>query len=223
MFPQPSSGNVEVSGTTIHSTIPYVPHLRIEVRDGSVDAGNIEPCKGESRIYLAWYRPCQQRDDKTKALIIHAVAFSTPQIICGFRQDCRELRATERRLWRDHILRASLQEAEATRVDLMFEQRPQEIPVPITPGSHQDPRDRTLCLVCRLLCQRFFFSDRAVEREVVRYVGHLGVSVFLRRKTEVEKGVEVDPSSQAPQISWTMYRTDGRQDALVCAGYLREE
>src|SRR5215217_7850605 len=124
MFPQPSSGNVEVSGTTIHSTIPYVPHLPIEVRDGSVDAGNIESRKGESRIYLAWHRPCQQRDDKTKTLIIHAVTFSTPQIISGFRQDRRELRATEHRLWRGRVLQAGLQEAEAPWVDLMFEQRP---------------------------------------------------------------------------------------------------
>src|SRR5215216_1487937 len=92
MFPQPSSGDVEVSGTTIHSTIPNVAHFRIEGRHRSVDAGNIEPCSGQSWVYLAWHRPCQQRDDKTKTLIIHAVTFSTPQIVSGFRQDRRELR-----------------------------------------------------------------------------------------------------------------------------------
>src|SRR5215213_4500966 len=176
MFPQPSSGDVEVSGTTIHSTIPYVPHFRIEGRHRSVDAGNIEPCSGQSRVYLAWHRPCQQRDDKTKALIIHAVTFSTPQIVSGFRQDRRELRAIERRLWRGHVLQSGLQEAEAPWVDLMFEQRPQEIPVPITSGSHQDPRDRTLCLVRWFLYQRFFFSGKAVKHEVVRQVGHFGVA-----------------------------------------------
>src|SRR5215203_2248338 len=147
MIPQPPSGNVEVSGTTIHSTIPYVPRFCVEVRHRSVDAGNIEPCSGESRIYLAWHRPCQQRDDKSKTLIIQAITFGTPQIISGFRQDCRELRATKHGLWMGRVLHAGLQEAEAPWVDLMFEQRPQEIPVPITPGSHQDPRDRTLCLV----------------------------------------------------------------------------
>src|SRR5688572_24549583 len=168
MFPQPSSGDVEVSGTTIHSTIPYVPHLRIEGRDCSVDAGNIEPCSSESRVYLAWHRPCQQRDDKTKTLIIQAVTFSTPQIISGFREDCRELRATKHRLLGGHVLQAAMEEAETPWVDLIFEECLQEIPVPIISRSHHDPRDRTLCLVCRLLCQRFFFSGRAVEHEVVR-------------------------------------------------------
>ena len=84
-------------------------------------------------------------------------------------------------------------------VDLVFEQRPQEIPVPFTPGSHQHPRDRTLFLVCRLLCQRFFFSGKAVEHEVVRYIGHLGVALFLGYEAEVKEGVKVDTSPQPPR------------------------
>src|SRR5918995_587436 len=113
MLPQPSSGDVEVPGTTIHSTIPYVPHLRIEGRDRSIDAGNIEPCRCEIRVYLAWHRPCQQRVDKTKTLIIHDVTFSGPQIIFGFRQYRRELRATKHGLWRDHVLRSGMEEADS--------------------------------------------------------------------------------------------------------------
>src|SRR5918993_5165293 len=165
MFPQPSSGDVEISGTTIHSTIPYVPRLRVEGPHGCVEAGNVGARGRESPVYLAGPRPRQQRGDETETLIIQDVSFYTPQIISGFRQDRLELRSTEHRLLRGRVLQAVLQEAEAPRVDAMFEDCPQEIPVALAPGSHQDPRDRTLWLVCRLLNQRFFFSGRAVEHE----------------------------------------------------------
>ena len=33
----------------------------------------------------------------------------------------------------------------------------------------------------------------------------------------------MDTSPQPPEVSWTLHRTDGRQDSLSCAGYLGEE
>src|SRR5215210_3999520 len=85
------------------------------------------------------------------------------------------------------------------------------------------PGDRALFRVGRLLCQRFFFSGRAVEREVVWNVGYLGVPVALGRKTKVEHGVEGYTLPQPSQVPGTTYRTDRRQNALSGAGYLLEE
>ena len=181
MFPQPSSGDVEVPGTTIHFTIPYIPHLRIEGRDGSVDAGNIEPCSAESRVYLAWHRPRQQRDDKTETLIIQArhVRHPTDSIwlstglpravghrasaLAGSSSSARAIARGRSPLGRSGV--------RTTR--------------PGDPGSFHSlvPPAPTgsyaLSWFAGSLCQRFFFSGKAVEHEVVRYVGDFGVAVFL--------------------------------------------
>ena len=48
-------------------------------------------------------------------------------------------------------------------------------------------------MVYRLLfCQGFFFSGKAVEDEVVRYIGEVGVALSLGYKAEVKEGVKVD-------------------------------
>src|SRR5215211_2271684 len=215
MFPQPASGDVEVSGPTIHSNIPYVSRLRLEGRDRRVDAGDIEPFRGEIRIYLAWYRPRHQRFDKTKALIIRDVTISTPQVISGLRQHGRELRATKHRPWRGHILQAGMQEAEAPRVDFVFEQLGKQIPVPIAFWSNQHPWDRALRRMSRLLSQRSFLPDRAVQYEVVRCIGHLSVSFSLGGEAKVEYGVKDDTFLQAAPVSRVIYPTDRPQDALL--------
>src|SRR5215212_7885315 len=92
---EPAPGDVEVPGTTIHREISFVSDLRLEGRDRGVDAGDIGSFGGEIRLYLARHRPCQQRFDKTKTLIIRGFTVGAPQIEPCLREDRREPLATE--------------------------------------------------------------------------------------------------------------------------------